>query len=151
MYVQSSIPFEQVEPHRFRRLATLATFCIAISIIMWHSRCHISTSDLQSRKSGFLFPLFFSRQLPNASDELEGEMWHGSSATNSRGLQQVSHLFFKLRLVDIIVTTLKCHYYLGYHTIMSISLSYLKGSFRHYIVEIKKNWMTLIFSMDSNQ
>jgi len=100
---QSSEPFEQFGSYTFKFLIALAAFSIAILIIIWNSQHHVSTHNLQSRDEGFVFPLYhYYDQFPNAS---EGEMWHKSSTTNGRGLQSVRLPFFKLRFVDIDLTT----------------------------------------------
>jgi len=107
VYVQSSIPFEQVEAFRFKRLVALAAFSFALSIVGWHLRHHRPTHGLWSRKpSGFLFPLYgYSyRQFLNASNDLEGRIWHGRRAAYSKGLQQMEP-FFQLRLDGIVHLT----------------------------------------------
>jgi len=112
--VQSSLPFEQVEAVKFKWLVALVALSLALSIVRWHLGHHISlpTYDLRSRKSsGFLFPLYgYSyRQFLNASNALEGRIWHGRWATYHRGLQQMeaetTDPFFQLRLDDIVHLT----------------------------------------------
>lgn len=121
VYVQSSMPLKHSEANIFKLLITLAAFSTIISIIVWNSRRHGPSEDLHLTKPGFVFPLYhYHRQLPNASNDLEGEMLQGSSATSGRALRQASHPFFELRLVEIDLTTLTCTVWACIHVLITI-------------------------------